>query len=74
MHSPDLNSLDVNPAQEAASSESFYAALSEIGQLLVRSLDPPVLYEAVIEVLERRIGARLVIVGDLDRDIGYLRR
>ncbi|HWX67432.1 MAG TPA: EAL domain-containing protein [Rhodanobacter sp.] len=74
MHSPDLNSLDVNPAQEAASSESFYAALSEIGQLLVRSLDPPVLYEAVIEVLERRIGARLVIVGDLDRGTSYLRR
>jgi diguanylate cyclase (GGDEF)-like protein/PAS domain S-box-containing protein len=74
MHSPDLNPLDDSPVQEAASSESFYAALSEIGQLLVRSLDPPVLYEAVIEVLERRIGARLVMAGDLDRDTGYLRR
>ena len=53
-----------------ASSESFHAALSEVGQLLVRSLDPTVLYEAVIEVLQRRIGAQLVMVGELDRKAG----
>ena len=66
--------MQVDTAATAASSESFYAALSEIGQLLVRSLEPPVLYEAVIEVLERRIGARLVMVGELDRASGWLRR
>jgi diguanylate cyclase (GGDEF)-like protein/PAS domain S-box-containing protein len=74
MHTPDQNSMQVDTGATAASSESFYAALSEIGQLLVRSLDPPVLYEAVIEVLERRIGARLVMVGELDRGNGWLRR
>lgn len=66
--------MQVDTGATAASSESFYAALSEIGQLLVRSLEPPVLYEAVIEVLERRIGARLVMVGELDRASGWLRR
>ena len=66
--------MQVDTGATAASSESFYAALSEIGQLLVRSLEPPVLYEAVIEALERRIGARLVMVGELDRASGWLRR
>lgn len=61
-------------AAEAVSGESFHAALSEIGQLLVRSLEPAVLYEAVIEVLQRRIGALLVMVGDLDRSDQCLRR
>jgi len=67
MHILDQNSTPIDAAATLASSESFYAALSEIGQLLVRSLEPPMLYEAVIEVLERRIGARLVMVGELDR-------
>ncbi|MHB1056570.1 MAG: bifunctional diguanylate cyclase/phosphodiesterase [Rhodanobacter sp.] len=66
--------MQADAGATGASSESFYAALSEIGQLLVRSLEPPVLYEAVIEVLERRIGARLVMVGELDRSSGWLRR
>ncbi len=57
-----------------ASSECFYAALSDIGQLLVRSLEPAVLYEAVIEVLERRVGARLVMVGEVDHNTGWFRR
>ena len=62
--------MQADAGATGASSESFYAALSEIGQLLVRSLEPPVLYEAVIEVLERRIGARLVMIGELDRSSG----
>ena len=66
--------MQVKPRSVVASSESFYAALSDIGQLLVRSLDPPVLYEAVIEVLERRIGARLVMVGEVDHTTGWFRR
>ena len=66
--------MQIDAGAAAASSESFYAALSEIGQLLVRSLDPPVLYEAVIEVLERRIGARFVMVGELDRGTSQFRR
>jgi diguanylate cyclase (GGDEF)-like protein/PAS domain S-box-containing protein len=65
--SPGLKPLDV-------SGESRYAALSDLGQLLLRSLDPAVLYEAVIEVLERRIGARLVMVGEVDRAAGWFRR
>jgi diguanylate cyclase (GGDEF)-like protein/PAS domain S-box-containing protein len=56
------------------SGESRYAALSDLGQLLLRSLDPAVLYEAVIEVLERRIGARLVMVGEVDRADGRFQR
>lgn len=66
--------MQADAGATGASSESFYAALSEIGQLLVRSLEPPVLYEAVIEVLERRIGARLVMIGELDRSSGWLGR
>ncbi|NMW25573.1 GAF domain-containing protein, partial [Rhodanobacter denitrificans] len=66
--------MQADTGATAASSENFYAALSEIGQLLVRSPEPPVLYEAVIEVLERRIGARLVMVGEMDRSSGWLRR
>ncbi|MFA6229351.1 MAG: EAL domain-containing protein [Rhodanobacter sp.] len=74
MHSPDQNSTDFNADQVAHSSESFYAALSEIGQLLVRALDPQVLYEAVIEVLERRLGAMLVMLGEVDHASGMFRR
>jgi diguanylate cyclase (GGDEF)-like protein/PAS domain S-box-containing protein len=72
MRSPDQNLID--PAPAAASSESFYAALFDIGQLLVRSLDPPVLYEAVIDVLQRRIGAMLVMIGEVDRASGWFQR
>ena len=43
--------MRVNTEATAASSESYYAALSEIGQLLVRAVEPPKLYEAIIEVL-----------------------
>jgi diguanylate cyclase (GGDEF)-like protein/PAS domain S-box-containing protein len=74
MQNPDLNSLDVNAAPASASSEHFYAALFDIGQLLVRSLDPPALYEAVIEVLERRIGALRVMIGEVDHTTGWFRR
>jgi diguanylate cyclase (GGDEF)-like protein/PAS domain S-box-containing protein len=74
MRNPDQNSMQANTGSIAASSESFYAALSEIGQLLVRSPDPPMLYEAVIEVLERRIGAQLAMLGELDRGTGWFRR
>jgi diguanylate cyclase (GGDEF)-like protein/PAS domain S-box-containing protein len=66
--------IQVKPESVPTSSESFYAALSEIGQLLVQSLEPATLYESVIEVLERRVGARLVMVGELDHGSGWLRR
>jgi len=72
MHISEQDSTQV--AADAASGESFHAALSEIGQLLVRALEPAVLYEAVIEVLQRRIGARLVMVGELDHRSGWLQR
>ncbi|HEY1589936.1 MAG TPA: GAF domain-containing protein, partial [Rhodanobacter sp.] len=74
MHNRDQNSTQVGAEAAVASSESFYAALSEIGQLLVRSLDPPLLYEAVVEVLERRVGARFAMVGELDRESRQFRR
>jgi len=74
MHNPDQNSRQIDPAPAAASSENFYAALSEIGQLLARSLDPPVLYEVVVRILERRIGALLVMAGEVDHGTGWLQR
>lgn len=54
--------------------ESFYATLSEIGQLLLRALEPVELYTAVIEVLQRRIGARLVMAGEVDLAAGLFYR
>ena len=75
MRNPSQNPIQSElSAAAVASSERFYAALSDIGQLLVRSLEPAVLYEAVIEVLERRVGARLVMVGEADHDTGWFRR
>ena len=75
MRNPSQNSIpsELN-APAAALSERFYAALSDIGQLLVRSLEPAVLYEGVIEVLERRVGARLVMVGEVDHGTGWFQR
>ncbi|MGB3749652.1 MAG: EAL domain-containing protein [Rhodanobacter sp.] len=66
--------MRVNTETTAASSESYYAALSEIGQLLVRAVEPPELYEAIIEVLERRLGARLVMIGEADHAAGWFQR
>ncbi|WP_458068887.1 bifunctional diguanylate cyclase/phosphodiesterase [Rhodanobacter sp. BL-MT-08] len=76
MRTSDQNPRLVGPGLKPrdVSGESRYAALSDLGQLLLRSLDPAVLYEAVIEVLERRIGARLVMVGEVDRAGGWFRR
>lgn len=66
--------MQVNTEAKAASSESHYAALADIGQLLVRAVEPPELYEAIIEVLERRLGAVLVMVGEVDHEAGWFRR
>ena len=66
--------MQVNTGAVAASSESYYAALSEIGQLLVRAVEPPELYEAIIEVLERRLGAMLVMIGEVDHGTDWFRR
>jgi PAS domain S-box-containing protein len=76
MRISDPHPIHVAPQSEPpiVSSESLYAALSDLGQLLLRSLDPAVLYEAVIEVLQRRIGARLVMVGDVDHRTGCFQR
>jgi diguanylate cyclase (GGDEF)-like protein len=74
MRNPDQNPMPFELPAMAASGESFYAALSEIGRLLVRSLDPPSFSEAIIDVLERRIGCRMAMVGELDRDTGWFRR
>lgn len=67
------NLMQVN-TEAVVSSESCYAALSEIAQLLVRAVEPPELYEAIIEVLERRLGALLVMVGEVDHAAGCFRR
>jgi len=76
MRTPDQNPRLVSPELKprTVSGESLYAALSDLSQLLLNSLDPVVLYEAVIEVLERRIGARLVMIGEVDRASGWFRR
>ena len=66
--------MQVDADSMAGSGESFRAALSEVGQLLTRPWEPAELYEAVIEVLERQVGARLVMVGELDRSNEQLRR
>ncbi|WP_449425700.1 GAF domain-containing protein, partial [Rhodanobacter lindaniclasticus] len=63
-----------NTGATAATSESYYAALSEIGQLLVRAVEPPALYEAIIEVLQRRLGAMLVMIGEADHAAGWFLR
>ncbi len=72
MQNPDLKPFDIPVA--SASSEHFYAALFDISQLLVRSLEPPALYAGVIEVLERRIGALRVMIGEVDHGTGWFRR
>lgn len=74
MRNPDQNPTPFELPPLAAPGESFYAALSEIGRLLVQSLDPPAFCEAIIDVLEHRIGARMVMAGELDRDTGWFRR
>ena len=66
--------MQVNGEATAASSESHYAALADIGQLLVRAVEPPELYEAIIGVLERRLGVVLVMVGEADHEAGWFRR
>jgi GAF domain len=66
--------MRVNTGATAATSESYYAALSEIGQLLVRAVEPPELYDAIIEVLQRRLGAMLVMIGEADHAAGWFQR
>jgi diguanylate cyclase (GGDEF)-like protein/PAS domain S-box-containing protein len=74
MQETDLKTSDIPAAPAPASSEHFYAALFDIGQLLIRSLDPPALYAGVIDVLERRIGALYVMAGEVDHASGWFRR
>src|SRR6185312_14917182 len=44
------------------------------GQLLVRAVEPPELYDAIIEVLQRRLGAMLVMIGEADHAAGWFQR
>ena len=74
MHLEEPDAMRVNTGATAATSESYYAALSEIGQLLVRAVEPPELYDAIIEVLQRRLGAMLVMIGEADHAAGWFRR
>jgi len=76
MHNPDQSPRKINALSTPSplSGESRYAILSDLGQLLLRSLDPAVLYEAVIETLERRIGARLVMMAEVNRTSGCFER
>lgn len=67
MRHRDSNPTQVETGSSPVSVEDGHAALSDIGQLLLRQLDPPILYQAVIDVLERRVGALRVIVGEVDR-------
>jgi len=74
MRNSEHNVISLNQVPDEASSEHFYAALYDIGQLLIRALEPPALYEAVIDVLQRRIGAKLVMVGEADHESGWFHR
>ncbi|TAM57231.1 MAG: EAL domain-containing protein [Rhodanobacter sp.] len=66
MQQTDQTSTQASPAP-MVSSDNFCAVLFDIGRLLARSLEPLALCEAAIEILESRIGARLVMVSELDR-------
>ncbi len=62
--------MQVNTESMSASSESFYAVLSDIGQLLSSAPDPAALYDGVIGILERGIGVGFVAILERDRRSG----
>lgn len=66
MQNADQHDWQVDSAASTVSDGNFYAALLDIGHLTARSLEPQALYQAIIRVLERRVGALRVMVGEVD--------
>ena len=54
--------------------ERLYAALADIGDLVAAMPPLPELYAGVVRILERHVGAWLVIVGELDHAAGVMHR
>jgi diguanylate cyclase (GGDEF)-like protein len=54
--------------------ERLYAALADIGDLVAAMPQPQALYTGIVEILERHVGALLVIVGEIDYEAGVMRR
>ena len=54
--------------------ERLYAALADIGDLVAAMPPLPQLYAGVVRILERHVGAWLVIVGEIDHAAGVMHR
>ncbi len=54
--------------------ERLYAALADIGDLVAAMPPLPQLYADVVRILERHVGAWLVIVGEIDHAAGVMHR
>ena len=54
--------------------ERLYAALADIGDLVAAMPPLPELYAGVVRILERHVGAWLVIVGEIDHAAGIMHR
>ncbi|MDE2155287.1 MAG: EAL domain-containing protein [Xanthomonadaceae bacterium] len=54
--------------------ERFYAVLADIGDLVASMPQPQALYDGVVDIFERQVGALLVLVGEIDHAAGVMRR
>ena len=54
--------------------EQLYAALADIGDLVAAMPRPPALYAGIVQILERHVGALLVLAGEIDYEAGVLWR
>jgi hypothetical protein len=50
----------------ASTVERLYAALADIGDLIAAMPQPQALYAGVVHILERHVGALLVLAGEID--------
>ncbi len=62
------------PAATSGHVESLYAALADIGDLVAALPRPPALYAGIAQILERHVGALLVLAGEIDYEAGVLWR
>ena len=52
----------------------LYAALADLGDLIACMPRPQTLYTGIVHILERHVGALLVLVGEVEYDAGVWRR
>ena len=62
------------PAATSGHVEHLYAALADIGDLVAAMPRPPALYAGIVQILERHVGALLVLAGEIDYAAGVLWR